>query len=91
MAPEGFRTFRSFFLSEENCNYSPTRFIDLTLVYGFKIVFEESNGGVIHLYLEGMFWKAYECRAFAFCARITRRLSVISGESVLGPGPRRGD
>lgn len=25
----------------ENCNYTPTRFIDLTLDYGFKIVFED--------------------------------------------------
>ena len=34
------------------------------------IGFEETNTGVIRLYLEGTFYKAYERSAFAFCTRI---------------------
>ena len=44
------------------------------------IEFEESNGGVIRLYLEGTFWKAYERSAFAFCTRV-KDYKVLRKES----------
>ena len=44
------------------------------------IEFEESNTGVIRLYLEGTFYKAYERSAFAFCTRI-RDYRVLRKES----------
>ena len=36
------------------------------------IEFEETNTGVIRLYFEGSFYKAYERSAFAFCTGVTR-------------------
>ena len=44
------------------------------------IEFEETNTGVIRLYLEGSFYKAYERSAFAFCTRI-KDYKVLRKES----------
>lgn len=53
--------------------------------------FEESNAGVIRLYLEGTFLKAYERSAFAFCTRIKdykvlRKESKTLGRDILYVG-----
>ena len=44
------------------------------------IEFEDTNSGVIRLYLEGSFYKAYERSAFAFCTRI-KDYKVLRKES----------
>lgn len=55
------------------------------------IEFEETNTGVIRLYLEGSFYKAYERSAFAFCTRIKdykvlRKESKTLGRDILYVG-----
>ena len=55
------------------------------------IEFEENNTGVIRLYLEGTFYKAYEHSAFAFCTRIKdyrvlRKESKTLGRDILYVG-----
>ena len=55
------------------------------------IEFEEANTGVIRLYLEGSFYKAYERSAFAFCTRIKdyrvlRKESKTLGRDILYVG-----
>ena len=55
------------------------------------IEFEDTNTGVIRLYLEGTFYKAYERSAFAFCTRIKdyrvlRKESKTLGRDILYVG-----
>ena len=55
------------------------------------IEFEEANTGLIRLYLEGTFYKAYERSAFAFCTRIKdykvlRKESKTLGRDILYVG-----
>lgn len=36
-----------------------------------KLRYESENANVVHLWLEGMFWKAYERSAYLFVRRIS--------------------
>lgn len=53
-----------------------------------KLQLETTNTGVIHLWLEGMFWKAYERSAYIFSQRIgdykpyKRWIKAVGGEIV---------
>ena len=55
------------------------------------IEFEETNTGVIRLYLDGSFYRAYERSAFAFCTRVKdyrvlRKESKTLGRDILYVG-----
>ena len=53
-----------------------------------KLQLETVNTGVVHLWLEGMFWKAYERSAYIFCHRINdykpykKWIKAVGGEVV---------
>lgn len=64
---------------------------DLEVTQKEIIEIEETNTGVIRLYLEGTFYKAYERSAFAFCTRvkdykILRKESKTLGRDILYVG-----
>lgn len=53
-----------------------------------KLQLETVNTGVVHLWLEGMFWKAYERSAYIFCQRVNdykpykKWIKAVGGEVV---------
>lgn len=53
-----------------------------------KLQLETVNTGVVHLWLEGMFWKAYERSAYIFCHRVNdykpykKWIKAVGGEVV---------
>ena len=53
-----------------------------------KLQLETVNAGVVHLWLEGMFWKAYERSAYIFCRRVNdykpykKWIKAVGGEVV---------
>lgn len=53
-----------------------------------KLQLETVNTGVVHLWLEGMFWKAYERSAYIFCRRVSdykpykKWVKAVGGEVV---------
>lgn len=53
-----------------------------------KLQLETVNTGVVHLWLEGMFWKAYERSAYIFCHRVSdykpykKWIKAVGGEVV---------
>lgn len=64
---------------------------DLEVTQKEIIEIEETNTGVIRLYLEGTFYKAYERSAFAFCTRVKdyrvlRKESKTLGRDILYVG-----